>query len=171
LKASGRAAHSSHPELGDSAIEKLIDALVALRALPLPDDSVLGRTHYTVGLIDGGVAPNVVPPMASAEILFRSVGASEDIREACRPLERTVKIEDVLEVPPVKMLVVSGFDTAVFPYTTDIPFLTNWGQPLLYGPGSVLVAHTADENISVAELERAASDYDALARRLLATLS
>jgi acetylornithine deacetylase len=169
LKASGRAAHTSHPELGESAIEKLIDAVVRLRTLPLPGDETLGVTHYTVGLIDGGVAPNVVPPAATAEVVFRTVGDGDHIRTAMQPLERLVSIEEVLEVPPVRMVVVPGIEAAVFPYTTDIPFLTNWGQPLLYGPGSILVAHTAEEHITTGELDRAVNDYESLARHLLAT--
>jgi acetylornithine deacetylase len=167
LKASGRAAHTSHPELGESAIEKLIDAIVQMRTVRLPADETLGVTHYTVGLIEGGIAPNVVPPAASAEVLFRSVGPGDDIRTAILPLERLVSIEEVLEVPPVRMVLVPGIEAAVFPYTTDIPFFTNWGQPLLYGPGSVLVAHTADEYISAGELDRAVNDYESLARQLL----
>jgi acetylornithine deacetylase len=168
LKSTGRAAHTSHPELGESAIEKLIDALVRLRSIPLPHDETLGRTHYTVGLIDGGVAPNVVPPSATAEVLFRSVGSGDEIRAALQPLERQVSVEEVLEVPPVRMVLVPGIASEVFPYTTDIPFLTAWGQPLLYGPGSVLVAHTADEYVAAADLDRAVSDYESLARQLLA---
>jgi acetylornithine deacetylase len=168
LKASGRAAHSSHPEQGESAIEKLVDTLVALRRLPLPEDDVLGRTNYSVGLIDGGVAPNVVPPWAEAEIVFRSVGPGSEIRAALRPLESSVGIEDVLEVPPVKMHVVPGFDAAVFAYTTDVPLLPAWGPPLLYGPGSILLAHTADEHVLISDLARASLDYEKLARTLSA---
>jgi acetylornithine deacetylase len=167
LNAVGRAAHSSHPELGESAIEKLVDSLVALRQIELPSDGVLGTTHYTVGLIEGGIAPNVVPPSASAEVMFRSVGPRHDIRVALRALEPAVTIEHILEVPPIRMLVVPGFDSAVFPYTTDIPLLSGWGQPLLYGPGSVLLAHTADEHVTISELDRAAQDYEKLARLLL----
>jgi acetylornithine deacetylase len=167
LKASGRAAHSSFPELGESAIDKLLDALVALRSIALPSESVLGRTHYTVGLIAGGVAPNVVSPAAEAEVMFRTVADASDIRAAVTPLERWVTIEHVLEVPPVKLTTVPGFDSAVFPYTTDIPFLGSWGQPLLYGPGSIHVAHTADEFIEIAELERAVGGYVRIARELL----
>jgi acetylornithine deacetylase len=168
LTSSGRAAHTSHPELGESAIEKLIDALVRLRTLTLPADDILGRTHYTVGLIDGGIAPNVVPPVASAEVMFRSVGGSDQIHAALQPLERLVTIEDVLEVPPIHMVVLPGIEAAIFPYTTDVPFLAAWGQPLLYGPGSVLVAHTADEFVTAGDLERAINDYESLARQLLA---
>ena len=165
--ARGRAAHSSFPELGESAIDKLIDALLALRSIALPSDPVLGQTHYTVGLIGGGVAPNVVSPSAEAEIMFRTVSDAAEVRRAVTPLEARVAIEHVLEVPPVRMKVVPGFDTAVFPYTTDIPFLQNWGEPLLIGPGSIHVAHTADEWVSIAELKAAVGHYVTLAKALL----
>jgi acetylornithine deacetylase len=168
LKASGRAAHSSFPELGESAIDKLIDALIALRAIELPSDPVLGRTHYTVGLISGGVAPNVVSPAAEAEVMFRTVSDAAAVRQAVATLEDRVAIEHVLEVPPVRLATVPRFEAAVFPYTTDIPFLNRWGQPLLYGPGSIHAAHTADEYIELADLERAVDDYVTLARELLA---
>ena len=167
LRASGRAAHSSFPELGESAIDKLIDALVELRAIALPSDSVLGQTHYTVGLISGGVAPNVVPPSAEAEVMFRTTSDAADVRRAVAPLERRVSIEHVLEVPPIRLKTVPGFDTAVFPYTTDIPFLPAWGEPLLFGPGSIHAAHTADESVSIAELTAAAGHYVTLAKALL----
>ena len=128
LRASGRAAHSSFPELGESAIDKLIDALVELRAIELPSDPVLGRTHYTVGLIAGGVAPNVVSPSAEAEVMFRTVSDAAEVRRAVAPLERRVTIEHVLEVPPVQLRRCRGSTSAVFPYTTDIPFLAALGR-------------------------------------------
>ena len=167
LKASGRAAHSSFPELGESAIDKLLDALIELRSIALPDDEVLGRTHYSVGLIAGGVAPNVVSPAAEAEVMFRTVSDAEEIRAAIRRLEPRVSIEHVLEVAPVRMATVPGFETAVFPYTTDIPFLNAWGQPLLYGPGSIHAAHTADEFIPLRELHEAVGGYVTIAKALL----
>jgi len=167
LRTVGRAAHSSFPELGESAIDKLIDALVQLRTLPLPDDEMLGRTHYTIGLISGGVAPNVVSPSAEAEVMFRTVSDAEEIRQIVTALQPRVAIEDVLEVPPVRMKVIPGFDTAVFPFTTDIPFLTAWGEPLLFGPGSIHLAHTADEYVSIPELNAAVDHYVALAHALL----
>jgi acetylornithine deacetylase len=169
LRAAGRAAHSSFPELGESAIDKLIDALVALRSTPLPDDPLLGHTHYTVGLISGGVAPNVVSPVAEAEVMFRTVSDAAEVRTAVAPLEARVGVEHVLDVPPVRLKTVPGFDTAVFPYTTDIPFLSKWGEPLLFGPGSIHVAHTADEYVSIAELSAAADHYVTLARALLSS--
>jgi acetylornithine deacetylase len=167
LCASGRAAHSSFPELGDSAIDKLIDALIELRRIELPEDAVLGRTHYTVGLIAGGVAPNVVSPFAEAEVMFRTVTDAAGIDRAIERLRPRVAIEKVLEVTPVRLTTVPGFDTAVFPYTTDVPVLNRWGQPLLFGPGSIHVAHTADEFIAVAELEAAVDSYVTIARSLL----
>jgi acetylornithine deacetylase len=167
LRASGRAAHSSFPELGESAIDKLIDALIELRSIPLPRDPVLGQTHYTVGLISGGVAPNVVSPSAEAEVMFRTTSDAADVRKAVTPVEKRVAIEHVLDVPPVHLKTVPGFETAVFPYTTDIPFLTGWGEPLLFGPGSIHVAHTADEWVSIAELNAAAAHYVTLAKALL----
>ena len=165
--AEGRAAHSSFPELGVSAIDKLLDTLMELRRLKLPADPSLGETYYTVGLISGGVAPNVVSPSAEAEIMFRTVGPGDDVRKAISSLESRVSIEYVLEVPPIKMKVVPGFETAVFPYTTDIPFLSAWGQPLLFGPGSIHVAHTADEYLSIAELHAAVDSYVRIAKGLL----
>jgi acetylornithine deacetylase len=167
LKATGRAAHSSFPELGESAIDKLLDVLVELRSVNLPSDALLGATHYTVGLISGGVAPNVVSPSAEAEVMFRTVSDGSEIRRVLRPLESKVSIEHVLEAPPVRMTTVPGYDAVVFPYTTDIPFLSAWGQPVLFGPGSIHVAHTADEFISIPELQSAVSHYVTIARHLL----
>jgi acetylornithine deacetylase len=167
VRASGRAAHSSFPELGESAIDKLLDALYALRSIALPADPVLGRTHYTIGLISGGVAPNVVSPSAEAEVMFRTVGDAEEITRALHAVRDRVAVEKVLEVPPVRLNTVPGFETAVFPYTTDVPLLTNWGAPLLFGPGSIHVAHTADESIAIAELRAAVDAYVAIARHLL----
>ena len=169
LHAKGRAAHSSFPELGDSAIDKLLDALMVIRGVALPDDPMLGRTHYTVGLIEGGVAPNVVSPHASAELLFRTVSEGTNVRDALRVVEGLVSIEHVLDIPAVRMHTLSGFETATFPYTTDVPQLTSWGMPILVGPGSIHVAHTDHEHISVDELQAAVALYESLGTRLLAS--
>ena len=160
LHAHGRAAHSSYPELGESATEKLIDALVRLRSLPWPVDPDMGTTHYNIGLLSGGVAPNVTPPHAVAE--------TQAVRDVLAALAPVVTIEEVLESAPIRMHTVPGFDTAAFPYMTDIALLPRWGKPLLYGPGSILVAHTDDEYVEVPHLERAVVDYVALARQLRA---
>jgi acetylornithine deacetylase len=167
FKAAGRAAHSSFPELGESAIDKLLDTLIDLRRLDLPSDPILGRTHYIVGLISGGVAPNVVSPSAECEVMFRTVSGGAEVRSAIKSVEARVEVEHVLEVPPVRLTTVPGFDAAVFPYTTDIPFLGRWGQPLLFGPGSIHQAHTADEFIEITELAAAVDAYITIARQLL----
>jgi acetylornithine deacetylase len=169
LKTDGVAAHSGYPELGRSAIERLVDVLVDLRAAPWPDDAVLGRTHYTVGLISGGVAPNVIPAQASAEILFRTVGPHDHVRAVlAASVDRRAVIEEVLEVPPVRLETRAGFESAVFAYTTDIPLLDHWGTPLLLGPGSIHVAHTDHEHVRVDELHAAVDLYQRLAETLLA---
>jgi acetylornithine deacetylase len=165
--AAGRAAHSSHPDRGESAIDKLIDALVDLRAQPLPEDPVMGKTYYTIGLISGGVAPNVIPAHAEAEAMFRTVGPLSELAPAIDALRARVEVETILEVPAVRLKTVDGFKTASFPFTTDIPFLDRWGEPLLFGPGSMLEAHTADEFIEIDELHRAVHSYVDIARKLL----
>ena len=169
LDAKGRAAHSSRPDLGESAIEKLIDVLMSLRAAPWPGDPDLGHTHYNVGVISGGVAPNVIPADASAELLFRSVGPESQIQALIdRAVAGRVAVSHVLTVPTVRLKTLPGFDTAVFSFTTDIPFLDRWGEPLLLGPGSVTEAHTADESVAISELHEAADLYEKLASSLLA---
>jgi acetylornithine deacetylase len=167
LHADGRAAHSSFPELGESAIDKLLDALMVLRGVTFPSDPLLGRTHYTVGLIEGGVAPNVVSPHASAEVMFRTVGEGAVVREALHVVESLVSIEHILNVPAVRMHTLPGFETAVFPYTTDVPLLSRWGTPLLIGPGSIHGAHTDEEHLAIDELRAAVGLYESLAVRLL----
>lgn len=163
LSAAGRAAHSSQPELGESAIEKLLDALVALREVDWPADDLLGVTNYSVGLISGGVAPNVIPPDAGAELMFRTVGDFREVRDQLADaIGTSATIDDVLVVPPVRLRTVPGFETAVFAYTTDVAFLDAWGTPMLLGPGSITVAHTDAECVEVAELTRAVTAYERL---------
>jgi len=140
---------------------------MVLRGVTLPDDPRLGRTHYTVGLIEGGVAPNVVSPHASAELSFRTVGNSDAVREAIHVVESLVSLEHVLDIPAVLMHTVPGLDTAVFPYTTDVPLLTRWGTPLLIGPGSIHVAHTDEEHLAIDEMMAAIKLYESLAKQLL----
>jgi acetylornithine deacetylase len=168
LRAEGRAAHSSQPERGVSAIDILIDALVALRALALPDDPALGRTFYSIGLIAGGIAPNVISPSAEAELLFRTVGPGAEVLDRLYALRSRVAVEHVLEVKPVRLRTLPGFEAETFAFTTDIPLLPSWGEPLLFGPGSVLDAHTDNDHVRLDELQAAADSYVAIARRLLA---
>jgi acetylornithine deacetylase len=168
LRASGRAAHSSQPQRGVSAIDLLIDALVDLRGIDLPEEAQLGRTFYVTGLISGGIAPNVVSPSAEAELNFRTVGPGSEVLERLASLGSRVTVEPVLEVPPVRLRTVPGFESAVFAFTTDIPLLPRWGEPLLFGPGSILDAHTAEEHVEIAELEAAVDAYARIAEGLLA---
>ena len=168
LKARGKAAHSGYPELGDSAIEKLLDVLRDLRGGDWPADPVLGRTHYTVGLISGGVAPNVIPPHAEAEVFFRTVGAHDALRASIATVVAgRVDVEEILELPEVRLHTLPGYDTEVFAYFSDVPFLSNWGTPLLIGPGTIHVAHTDREQVAIADLERAVDVFADLAARLL----
>ncbi|MEZ5420262.1 MAG: M20/M25/M40 family metallo-hydrolase [Vicinamibacterales bacterium] len=170
LRAHGKAAHSGYPHLGESAIEKLLDVLASLRTADWPSDPQLGRTHYTVGLITGGVAPNVVPPEAEAEVFFRTVGPHDPVRAVLAgAVAGRVDVEEILELPAVRLHTLPGFDTEVFAYFSDVPFLSNWGTPLLVGPGTIHVAHTDHEHVAIADLERAVDLYADLAARLLAS--
>ena len=168
LRAKGRAGHSSAPEEFESAIEKLVDALVGLRRLPWPANDAFGTTSYSIGLIDGGVAPNVVPADASAEVMFRIVGDADDVLRVVKALEPLVMVEEVLRVPPVQLTTIPGMPSQSFPFTTDIPLLDRWGAPLLYGPGSFLVAHTDDEHLSIAEFEASIDGYVSIVKALRA---
>jgi len=170
LQARGRAAHSAAPERGESAIDRLIDVLMRVRTLRWPAADALGQTFYNVGLIEGGVAPNVIPPNAEAEVFFRTVGEHEPVRdELHRALGGRLGIQEILELPAVRMHTVPGFDTAAFSYFSDVPFLSNWGTPLLIGPGSIHVAHTDREHLAIDELTRAVDVYATLATSLLAS--
>jgi acetylornithine deacetylase len=170
LKSAGRAAHAAYPERGESAIEKLIDVLNDLRRAELPVDRTLGKTTMNIGFISGGVAANVIPPNAEAELMFRVVTDTVSLK---RRIEDIVSgrtgIEYGFECDPVFMQKLDGFETTVVSFTTDIPMLTNWGQPLLFGPGSILDAHTAGEKISKRELSAAVDVYKQMVLRLKAS--
>jgi acetylornithine deacetylase len=168
LRASGRAAHSATPERGESAIDTLIDVLVRLRAIPLPSDPELGPTFYNVGVIDGGVAPNVIPAHAAAEVMFRTVGPPEAVLDAIAELAPKVGIEEVLRVPSVRLHTLPGFEAVSCPFTTDIPLLDRWGTPLLFGPGSILEAHTDQEHVDLEALDVAVEQYVRIVRACLA---
>ena len=130
-----------------------------MRQLPLPSDPIFGKTSYSVGLIEGGVAPNVVPASASAEIMFRIVAGADDVFAAVTTLEPLIEVEEILRVPTARLHTIPGIPSASFPFTTDIPLLGRWGVPLLFGPGSFLVAHTDDEYLELSEFEKAIEGY------------
>ena len=169
LVASGRMAHSAYPELGESAIEKLLDALERVRRIDWPVHPVLGPSTLNIGTIAGGRAPNVVPDEARAELLIRLVDDPAPVRAAvlaaCAGL---VEAKEQLCIPAILMDARPGFETDVMKYTTDIPaFGGAWGTPLLLGPGTIHVAHTSQERVPKAELLKATGLYAQLVRQLL----
>src|SRR5579875_3262936 len=167
LYAHGKAAHSAYPELGESAIDKLLRALEKIQRLELPVVEGIGDTTLNVGLISGGRAPNVIADKAEAHILVRLVGPSAEIREAIeQACAGLCEIEFSLELPFVQMRALAGFETMVAKFTTDIPSLTTWGEPFLLGPGSIHTAHTPDERIAKAELLEAVGLYARLATQV-----
>jgi acetylornithine deacetylase len=168
MDASGRAAHSAYPELGESAIHKLLDALDIVRSFDLPEESVLGPTTYHVGLISGGIAPNVIAPSASAELMYRTVTDNRLIFDALEAVNGLVTMETMLDIPPVRLTTVDGFETSTFSFGTDIPLLSSWGRPLLFGPGSIHVAHTPGEFVPIDELRAAPARYVSIVEQLLA---
>ena len=168
IKTKGKAAHSAYPEQGDSAIEKLLDILEDVRHTKFPNDDFYGETTCNIATLDGGIALNVIAPNAEAGILIRLTTPDEPIRHALESLIRDRGELEVLSYSlPVKMLAVDGFEQKVVRFTTDIPHLTNWGQPLLLGPGSILVAHTKDEFVLKQDLQEAVGLYVDLAKKLL----
>ena len=166
----GKAAHSAYAHLGKSAIEPMLQLLPTLHDLPLPSDPVLGDTTFNIGTIRGGTEANIVPALCEAEVMFRLVGPVEPVRDL---LERWANGKAELEwgsyIPAQRFHTIDGFDVAPVAYTTDIPLLSRWGTPLLFGPGSIHVAHTPDEYIDVQELRAAVDSYERIARALLAS--
>jgi acetylornithine deacetylase len=170
LLAKGRMAHSAYPELGESAIEKLLDALERIRKIKLPVDPVLGPSTLNIGTISGGRAPNVIADEARAEILIRVVGDVGDLRREIENVAAPfLTPEEVLLIPALRMEALPGFETSVVSFTTDIPaFNGAWGRPFLIGPGSIHVAHTSGEYIRKAELKEAVGLYRRMVEQLLA---
>lgn len=168
LIATGRMAHSAYPDLGESAIDKLIEALSRLRAMKLPTSAEFGPCTLNIGTIEGGRAPNVVADHARAELLFRLIGSAEDLRrEIAAKVGSLAQVNFVLEIPFMKLRGVDGVPTMIAAFTTDIPALSNWGQPLLIGPGSIHVAHTEREFVAKKELHAAVELYCGIAEKLL----
>jgi len=165
--AEGRMAHSAYPELGESAIDKLLEALNRLRAMKLPAQEGIGACTLNIGVIEGGRAPNVIPDRARAQLLYRLIGPTNELRQQ---IEQAVagfaRVEFVLEIPFLRLRTLDGLPTMIAAFTTDIPALTNWGQPLLIGPGSIHVAHTEGEYIEKKQLSEAVDLYCAIAKKL-----
>lgn len=167
LRTKGKAAHSAYPEEGDSAIEKLLDILNDIRNTSFPNDEFFGETTCNIAMLNGGLALNVIPPNAEAGMLIRLTTDTGPIKEV---LDKAIAGRGELEILsyslPVKMLSVEGFKQKVVRFTTDIPHLGNWGQPLLLGPGSILIAHTKDEFVLKSDLQKSVQLYCDLVRKL-----
>jgi len=163
----GRAAHSAYPEAGESAVEKLLDVLQDIRAIDWPHDSFFGETTSNIGVLNGGTRPNVIPAHSRAELQIR---LATDIEQVKPLVERGVAgrahVEYASAHDPVRLFSVEGFDECVVRFTTDVPYLSNWGNALLLGPGSILDAHTDHERIAKHELEHAVELYVTLANKL-----
>jgi len=170
LRAQGKAAHSAYPELGVSAIDMLLEALDRVRRVPLPSDPVLGETTLNVGTISGGRAANVIADEARAEIMLRTVGPTAELLAGLQAAIASVPGVEVTarrETPALHLGSLPGFASTIVKYTTDVPHLTAWGEPFLLGPGSIHVAHTAEERVPKRELVEAVGLYLDLVRGLL----
>src|SRR6266851_5733416 len=169
ILATGKMAHSAYPELGESAIEKLLDALEAIRRMPLQEDPVLGKTTLNIGTISGGRAPNIIPDAAKAELAIRLVSDGRKVDQALRAtIGDRAEVKEILTLPAMHFAALDGFPTSVVAFTTDIPVLAPaWGEPFLFGPGSIHVAHTTNEKISKRELLAAVDAYVQMSRMLL----
>lgn len=165
--AHGRMAHSAYPELGDSAIDKLVAALYRLREVPMPQTEGIGASTVNVGIIEGGRAPNVIPDFARALVLIRLVGASDELKKNIIDAVQPCEAHFTLEIPFQRLRTIDGIPTMVAAFTTDIPALSNWGEPVLIGPGSIHVAHTEREHVDKKQLVDAVELYVKIAKKLL----
>jgi acetylornithine deacetylase len=169
VRTTGREAHSAYAHLGESAITPMLQMLQELQQLKLPEDPILGPSTVNVGLIRGGTEANIVPGACEAEMMFRLVGDVAEIKKILKPwAQGRAELEFGSHIPAQHFHTVPGFKTAPMAYTSDIPLLGNWGTPLLYGPGSIHVAHTPDEYIEESELRESVDAYVQLVRGLLA---
>jgi acetylornithine deacetylase len=170
IRTRGREAHSAYPQLGQSAIEPLIALLPTIRDLPLPSDPVLGETTVNIGVIRGGTEANIIPAHAEAELMVRLVGDAEPIKKQIRKWAKgKAEVEFGSYIPAQRFHTLDGFEVAPVAYTSDIPLLSNWGTPLLFGPGSIHVAHTPEECVDVNELRASVDTFQRLARSLLSS--
>jgi acetylornithine deacetylase len=171
ITAHGKLAHSAYPELGHSAIHSLLDVLRAIRLIALPEDPLLGPSSLNIGTIAGGRAPNVVADHAQAEIMFRTVGDPAETRQSVLAAAAgRAEVREVLHTPAMRLSAFDGLPTTVVAFATDIPtFNGAWGQPFLIGPGSIHLAHTAEERIPKQQLSEAVDIYARMVRQLLAT--
>ena len=168
IRTDGRAAHSAYPEQGESAIEKMLDVLNDIRSIDWPRDAIFGETTCNIGVISGGTRANVIPSVSQATLQIRLAVQSRGVQQL---LEAAIDNRGALDYKsihdPIRLLNVDGLETMVARFTTDIPYLSNWGQALLLGPGSILDAHTSGEKVRKADLMTAVDRYTELTQRLL----
>jgi acetylornithine deacetylase len=168
IKTSGKMAHSAYPELGDSAIHKLVHLMEKVLALPMAETEGIGPATVNIGQISGGYAPNVIADQAEAQVLIRTVTASEPVKQQLLEAAGSdASVEFTLDTPFLRLKSIEGLPTMVAKFATDIPHLTHWGEPVLLGPGSIHVAHTPHEKLSKKELLEAVELYGKVARNLL----
>jgi acetylornithine deacetylase len=156
LHCAGRAAHSGSPELGHDATWPLLDWLQRLREQPRPVDAALGPEVWNLGLLRAGEALNSVPASAEARLMARTLPGSSFAEETRRlaPPEGTVAL--TLDEPPDRYPVIPGFEHAAMPFGSDAPTLRALVPDrtvVLAGPGSIRVAHSLEEHLTLAELE------------------
>jgi acetylornithine deacetylase len=168
LKTNGKMAHSAYPELGDSAIDKLLDVLQCVRSIQLPSDALLGPSTLNIGVLSGGRAPNVIADEACAELMIRLVGDSASTKAALeRAADGRAQLEFVLEIPAIRLGSIPGIPTTVVAFTTDVPVFNGaWGEPFLIGPGSIHVAHTLEERVPKRQLIDALEIYQRMVKEL-----
>ena len=168
FKCSGKMAHSAYPELGESAVHKMIEVMSRVLALDLPVLEDIGPSTINIGQIHGGHAPNVIADKAEAQVLVRTVTPSGPVRAALQnAAEGLAEVEFTLDSPFIRMRAVEGLPTMIAKFATDIPHLSKWGEPLLLGPGSIHVAHTPHERLSKKELLESVELYVKVAKQLL----
>jgi acetylornithine deacetylase/succinyl-diaminopimelate desuccinylase-like protein len=190
LRATGKAAHSSQPERGASAILKLIRALDVLdhhlgHQLATFTHPMLGHSTMNIGMIRGGSRPNIVPDLAEAELDIRITpaltaagGALKLLKETLVAFDLPLEISTSHENPPmetdpshpmIRALMETADTTGLAgaPWFSDAAHLANGGLPsICIGPGSIDQAHTKDESISVADLEEGARFFESFIRRI-----
>jgi acetylornithine deacetylase len=168
IRTEGRAAHSAYPEQGESAIDKLLDVLNEVRKIEWPGDESFGETTCNIGVISGGTRANVIPDEAHTSLQIRLATDSDSVKQLLEAaIDKRASLDYKSVHDPVRLMALDEVEQTIVRFTTDIPYLTNWGTPLLIGPGSILNAHTEHERVAKKELLRAVDIYVELAKRLL----
>lgn len=169
LVAEGVAGHSSQ-DVGPSAVHRIVDCVGRLLDAEWGRHEVLGEGTLNIGRISGGVAANVVADQAEADVLVRAVEPPAAVEARLRScLCDGVRLEGAFKCfGPVEFLVPEGESAATVAFGTDAPHMPRWGTPLLFGPGSILDAHTDHEKVSKRDLAACVERHVATVKGLLA---